>query len=161
MTLNRSVLLGLALSCLPLSAAIGQWPSQISEGARIRVQLPEQQYQSDARRGHLLRGRVVRLGTDTLYLAVTDSLGPLAIQRSLIERVDISRGVPSRGSSALGRGLFSAASWALIGLVYGSIDDDVEAGDAALVGGTIGFGIGAIVGAIWPQERWKRVKPSF
>ena len=109
----------------------------------------------------LYGGRVARLGTDTLYLAVTDSLGPLAIHRSLIERVDISRGVPSRGSSALGRGLFSAAGWALIGLVYGSIDDDVEAGDAALVGGTIGFGIGAIVGAIWPQERWKRVKPSF
>jgi len=30
------------------------------------------------RSGHLVRGTLVRLTADTLYLAVTDSLGPLA-----------------------------------------------------------------------------------
>jgi hypothetical protein len=43
----------------------------------------------DGRRGHLIRGQIMALTPDTLYLAVTDSLGPLAVPRRLIEHLDL------------------------------------------------------------------------
>jgi len=36
--------------------------------------------------------------------------------------------------------------------------DRVSAGTAALVGGGVGLSIGALVGALRPQERWRRVR---
>ena len=158
MTLHRSVLLAFTLSIPPLGPALAQWPSEVVQGARVRVQLPERQYQADSYHGHLLRGRVAALTADTLYLAVTDSLGPLAIPRSLVKRVDFSRGVPSRGVSAIRRGVGSGIGGALVGWLIGALDDDIDNGDAALIGGAIGFGTGALFGALLPHERWKRLK---
>src|SRR5688500_8181023 len=104
MTLNRPLLIAMAVN-LCATTALAQWPSDLVAGTRVRVEVPEQQYQADSRRGHRLRGRVTALAPDTLYLAVTDSLGPLAIPRTLVQRLDLSRGVPSRGMSALRRGI--------------------------------------------------------
>jgi hypothetical protein len=115
----------------------------------------------DGVRGHLIRGRVTALSGDTLYLAVTDSLGPLAIPRSLIQRLDVSRGVPSRGLSALQRGVLSGALGALTGLLVFGIDDEpdgIEAGEAALVYGGVSFALGSVLGAVFPHERWKRLQ---
>lgn len=157
----RPMLVVLALSGGPFVAARAQWPPDLTEGARVRVQLPEQQYQADMRRGHLLRGRVTALAPDTLYLAVTDSLGPLAIPRTLVHRIDLSRGVPSRGASALRRGLVSGAACALAGLLISGIDDEpdgIDAEEAGLIGGAVGLGTGALFGALFPRERWKRVR---
>jgi hypothetical protein len=158
MTLSRSALLALAIGLVPVSAALAQWPSELAPGARVQVQLPEHQYQSDARRGHLVRGRVAAVTADTLYLAVADSLGPLAIPRPLVQRVDLSRGVPSRGASAIRRGIGGGISGALVGWAIGALDDDIDDGDAALIGGAIGFGTGALFGALFPRERWKKLK---
>jgi len=36
-----------------------------------------------------LRGRMTALAPDTLYLAVTDSLGPLAVPRTIVEHLDV------------------------------------------------------------------------
>jgi hypothetical protein len=122
--------------------------------------VPELQYQEGGgRRGHLIRGRVSSLATDTLYVAVTDSVGPLAIPQTLIQRLDLSRGVPSRGEGALRSGLISGVAWALsFALAAGISDnDDVNAGEAALIGGGVGLSIGAVFGAAYPRERWKRV----
>ncbi len=33
-----------------------------------------------------------------------------------------------------------------------------DTGEAALIGGGIGFGTGAIFGAIFPRERWKSAR---
>jgi hypothetical protein len=137
-----------------------QWPAEIVPGARVQARLPEMQYQKGNQRGHLLRGRVSGLSPDTLYLAITDSVGPLAIPRNLIQRLDYSRGVPSRLSSALIRGLVSGAvlagTFALVNELWE--DSGTSTGDAALIGAAVGFGTGAIVGAIFPIERWKSVK---
>ena len=137
-----------------------QWPAEIVPGARVRARLPEMQYQQGNQRGHLLRGRVSRLSADTLYLAITDSVGPLAVPRHLIQRLDYSRGVPSRLSSALTRGLVSGAVLAGTLALFNELWEDpgTSTGDAALIGAAIGFGTGAIVGAIFPIERWKSVK---
>jgi hypothetical protein len=157
----RCARLSLLLSHLPIAGASAQWPPEIVPGTRVQAQLPETQFQPAARRGHLLRGRVAGLAPDTLYLAVTDSVGPLAIPRNLIERLEYSRGVPSRTSSALLRGLQAGAAMALVLVLWNELDegpDRTSTGTAALVGGGVGFATGALLGALRPQERWRRVR---
>jgi hypothetical protein len=154
--------MGIGLMMLMVCAAdlAAQWPSEVTPGTRIRIRLPETQYQMDGPRGHLLRGRVAALSGDTVYLAVTDSVGSLAIPRAMIQRLDVSRGAPSRGVSALQRGAITAVGGALWGLLAGSLDEsnDVDTEDAMLVGGGIGLAVGGVLGAIFPRERWKRVR---
>jgi hypothetical protein len=138
-----------------------QWPPSVTSGARVQVRLPEVQYQVGSRRGHLIRGRVTSLTSDTLYVAVTDSLGPLPIPRRMIERLELSRGVPSRFASAARRGLIAAAGFALLSIAINEIDDEpdqVDTGTAALIGGSVGLVVGGALGAIYPNERWKRVR---
>jgi hypothetical protein len=157
----RSLTLVLALGVGPIGALGAQWPVEIAPGVRVRARLPEAQYQADDRRGHLLRGRVTALTPDTLYLAVTDSLGPLAVPRHLIERLDYSRGVPSRAVSGLTRGLLLGAAFALSMVLLNETDEGsgrVSAGTAALVGAGFGFTTGAFYGALYPRERWKSVR---
>lgn len=156
----RTLILILLLNLGLVTSLSAQWPPEITAGTRVQVRLPEKQYQFAGLRGHLLRGRVRALTSDTLYLAVTDSVGPIAIPRSLIEQLKLSRGVPSRGASALKRGLISGAGWALLLGAWAELDDDpggLDTGEAALLGGGIGLASGAIFGAIWPRERWKKL----
>jgi hypothetical protein len=143
---------------LPLA---GQWPAGVTSGARVQVRLPEVQYQIAGPRGHLIRGRVTGLARDTLYLSVTDSVGPLAIPRRLIDRLQLSRGVPSRWGSAMRGGLIAAAITSLVSVGLNELDDDPggpSAGTAALVGAGIGLATGGVTGALFPTERWKRVQ---
>jgi hypothetical protein len=138
-----------------------QWPASITPGTRVRVLLPEAQYQAASRRGHLLRGRVTALAPDTLYLAVTDSLGPLAVPRALVDHLDLSRGVPSRATSALRRGLLAGAGTALLLVLVNEMDDASDrtsTGKAALVGAGVGVSFGALTGALYPRERWASVR---
>lgn len=155
---KKALLLFLSVSfCWP-SAAESQWPSEVSPGARVRVRLPEREHQAGDRRGLLLRGRVTTLNADTLYLAITDSIGPVAIPRGLIDEMGVSRGVPSRGHSALRRGLISGALWSLLFAGMALPDDETDVGTAALVGAGIGVTLGGIIGALRPQERWKSLR---
>jgi len=138
-----------------------QWPPEMTAGARVQVRLPEVQYQSGGRRGHLIRGRVTALAPDTLYLAITDSLAPFPVPRRLIQRLEYSRGVPSRLESGARRGLITGAAYALLLALWNESDDDPDGtstGTAALVGGGVGLVLGGVVGAIFPIERWKRVR---
>jgi hypothetical protein len=138
-----------------------QWPSAVISGARVQVRLPEVQYQYGGRRGHMVRGRVTSLTSDTLYLAVTDSLGPLPIPRHMIERLESSRGVPSRLASAARRGLLAGAAFSLFSIVLNEVGDEsdhVDTGTAALIGGGVGLALGGTLGAIYPTERWKHVR---
>jgi hypothetical protein len=138
-----------------------QWPPSVTAGARVQVRLPEVQYQLGGTRGHLIRGRVTALTPDTLYLAITDSLAPIPVPRRLIERLQYSRGVPSRLESGLRRGLITGAAYALVLAAWNELDNDPggsSTGTAALVGGGLGLVTGGIFGAIFPIERWKRVR---
>jgi hypothetical protein len=160
MKMKPLTLIGL-LAALGFGDSTAQWPANVAPGARVRVRLPEVQYQEAIPRGHLLRGRVSALAPDTLYLAITDSVGPLAIPRPLIQRLDLSRGVPSRGANALRQGVISGALWALAFAVFSETDNGRhDTGDAALLGGGVGFVTGAIMGALFPRERWKKVRTS-
>ena len=157
----RSIAIIVLLVLNSVAALAGQWPSAITVGARVQARLPELQYQFDGRRGLLIRGRVTALTLDTLYLAVTDSLGPLAVPRRLIQHLDYSRGVPSRSASAARRGLLAGAGAALLFALLNDAEEEpgrMNAGSAALLGAGVGLTTGAVLGALFPHERWKRVR---
>jgi hypothetical protein len=144
-----------------VAALAGQWPSAITVGARVQARLPEVQYQFDGRRGLLIRGHVTALTPDTMYLTVTDSLGPLAVPRRLIQHLDHSRGVPSRSASAARRGVLAGAGAALLFALLNEMEEEpgrMSTGSAALVGAGAGLTMGAVLGALYPHERWKRVR---
>lgn len=155
----RLVVLAMLL-CSSAPALRAQWPAPLAPGTRVRARVPEQQLQAGARRGMLLRGRIAALGPDTLYLAVGDSLGPLPIPRTLIERLDYSRGVPSRGSSAVRQGMLTAVGMALLSVLINegqNADDQASTGTAVLVGAGFGLTLGGVLGALYPRERWAGV----
>jgi len=155
----RSALSILAVSCLSFSAGSAQQLSPLRPGSRVQVLLPEKEFQSWAPRGHFLRGRLESLGTDTLYLRVTDSLSALAVPHSWIRRLYVSRGVPTRLGNGLRLGLIwgalSAVSTVLLAELSNS--DGKSTGEALAVGGGIGLGSGFLFGTLYPTERWKRV----
>jgi hypothetical protein len=158
---------------LPFALAVGlassqslgaQLPPEIVSGARVRVVLPDSLRQASApTRDQWIRGRVARLTADTLFLGLGGVEAPIAIRHAAIKRIDRSLGVPSRGESAL-RG---AVGWALFGALFGlatgwpEFDEGVNernAGDRAALGAAWGAGVGFVLGALFPSERWRRVR---
>lgn len=143
----------------PLAA---QFPTDVAVGTRLRVALPDSLPRVWPRE-QWVRGEVAALAVDTLYLRVPGTESPLAIRRAAIKRLDRSLGVPTRAESAL-RG---AVGWALLGALFGMSTGwpdwdgglhDRSLGDRAALGATSGAVIGFVVGALFPSERWRRVR---
>lgn len=141
--------------------AVAQFPADVQPGARVRVWIPETNRQQEGpNRKQLLRGTVESVD-GTLQLRVPGTAGSLAISRASVRRLDVSRGV-SRGASMFERAVAGAIGGAItFGL---SNHPDNATGPsyrtdwrAAGVGAAWGAGIGAVVGLIWPYERWRRV----
>ncbi len=153
--------LAFALASRSLAA---QFPPAVAVGTRLRVVLPDSLRQAwGPPREQWVRGRVAALTTDTLYLELQGVAAPVPIQRASIKRIDRSLGVPSRPESAV-RGAVGAALWgAVLGLATGWPDWDDgrlerDAGDRAALGAATGAAIGFVLGAIFPSERWRRVR---
>src|SRR3954469_15041507 len=145
----RSFILVVVWISVALQSAGAQWPAHVTPGARVQVRLPEIQYQFDWVRGQPIRGRVASLASATLYIAVRDSLGPLAVPRRLIQRLEYSKGVPSRVASATKRGLLSAAGFALLAAAIHEASDgphEHSTEEVALVWGGVGLVTGAVLG---------------
>ena len=144
------------------TTAAAQFPAEVTAGTRVRLLLPDSVRQAPLQpRRQVLLGSVVRIGADTLYVAVPGTTGALAVPKDSLEGLSVSLGVPSRTESALRRGVEWAVGGALAFLVAHQTADDKEfgsAGEAAAIGAGVGFGIGAIVGAISPSERWRRIR---
>jgi hypothetical protein len=139
-----------------------QFPSDVAVGSRVRVVLRDSLRQQWGPSTQWLRGDVAVLSRDTLYLRMPGTEAPVPIRHASIRRLDRSLGLPSRPESAL-RGAFAGAVWGAIylSLIHyanersGRSDafwDDVGEGAA------IGSGIGFVIGAIFPTERWRRVR---
>jgi len=158
--MRAKLIISFLLAGLPIAEAAAQWPAEIAPSTRVQVRLPEAEFQAGAPRGLRVRGRVTRLSADTLYLAVTDSVGSLAIPRSLIQQLHYSRGVPSRPLSALTHGVRVGIGLALTVALLNELDDDSDLsfGEAALLGGGVGLAVGGVIGALRPDERWHRVR---
>jgi len=155
--------LGIVISFLLAAPALAdaQFPAELQPGMRVRVWIPEttRQEQGPDRR-QLLRGTVESVD-GTLRLRVPGTVGPLAIPRASVRRLDVSRGV-SRGASMLERAVGGAIGGAI---AFALLNDPRRSGGphyrtdwrAAGVGAAWGGGIGAVVGLAFPHERWRRV----
>jgi hypothetical protein len=150
--------LAFALVGRPLAA---QFPPDVAVGTRVRVALPDSLRQTWGPREQWLRGEVTTLAADTLYMRLPGTAAPVPIRRAAIKRIDRSLGVPSRAESAL-RGAVTWAVW--FGLNWAMIrnaSDDPSwdrFGDELAEGAAIGASVGFVLGAIFPTERWRRVR---
>jgi hypothetical protein len=156
--------LTIALTVLPFipSLALAQFPDRVQSGARVRVWVPDAYPQDQGPwRRQQLRGTVAELSGDTLRLSVPGTDGTLAVPRASIRRLDVSKGKPSRAATAFER----AVTFALVGAVTFGIDHELTGPNdsgvdwrEARLGAAWGAGIGAVVGFVWPTERWRRVR---
>jgi hypothetical protein len=141
--------------------AVAQFPAEVQPGTRVRVWIPEANRQEQGpNRRQQLRGTVESVD-GTLRLRIPGTENSLAIPRASVRRLDVSRGV-SRGASMIER----AVGGALSGAITIAVLNDPQRSDwpnyrtdwrAAGVGAAWGAGVGAVVGMIWPYERWHRV----
>ena len=112
-------------------------------------------------RQQIVIGTVTALGGETLSLEVPFTTGTIEVPRSSVRQLSVSLGVPSRAESALRHGIEFAATLALSFYILHEVDDQSSfdsGGDAALMGAGIGLGVGALLGAISPSERWRRLR---
>jgi hypothetical protein len=144
------------------SAGAAQFPSDVRPGTRVRVWIPEAARQAEGpNKRQLLRGEVDAVSGETLRLRIPGSSGAIAIPRTTIRRLDVSRGV-SRAASMAERAVGVAIASAI---TFGIMNDpDNSSGpnfrtdwEAAGVGAAVGAGFGAVIGLIWPHERWRKV----
>jgi hypothetical protein len=153
------IILGFLLAVPRL--AIAQFPAEVQPGTRVRVWIPETNRQQEGPyRRQLLRGTVESVDGG-LRLRIPGATGSLAIPRASVRRLDVSRGV-SRGASMVERAVGGALGGAV---AYAVLNDPRRRGGphyrtdwrAAGVGAAWGGGVGAVVGFVWPSERWRRV----
>lgn len=156
----RRVIPAFALLLLTASAAAAQFPSGVVPGVRVRVAVPDTARQSPlVPRQQLLFGTVVRATADSLHLALPGLGGVVAVPHGQLRALSVSRGVPSRGQSAVREGV----RWAVLGALVFAVSDTRDAAvgrnarERAAYGAGFGLGVGAIVGAVWPSERWRRL----
>jgi hypothetical protein len=154
----------LVLLLLPFSGAGAQQVPEIAEGDRVRVQLEGRPLQEEGWAApQQLRGTLLAQHADSLVLQIHPGTTPITVALGSVRRLEISRGVPTRAQSALREG----AMYALMGAIYFPVAESLASerqfgstGEAALVGAALGAAGGALLGAIFPRERWSRVRRS-
>jgi hypothetical protein len=158
--MRHLILAGLLLAAPRVADA--QFPNDVQPGTRVRVWVPETVRQEQAPdRRQLLRGTVESVDGATLRLRVPGTAGALAIPRTSVRRLDVSRGV-SRGASMFERAVGGAIGGAV---TFALLNDPHRAGGphyrtdwrAAGVGAAWGAGIAGAVGFVFPYERWRRI----
>ena len=151
------------VGCFLLPSVAGaQFPDDVRAGTRVRVWIPEAARQAEGpNKRQLLRGEVEAVNAETLRLRIPGSTGTIAIPRTAVRRLDVSRGV-SRGASmverAVGVAIGTAITFALLNDPGRSSGPNYRTDwQAAGVGAAWGAGVGAVIGLIWPYERWRKV----
>ncbi|HEU4994157.1 MAG TPA: hypothetical protein VFT29_05030 [Gemmatimonadaceae bacterium] len=162
MTRSRFIVTFLVVSaCVPLLDAAAQ---QLAPGDRVRITIRERQAQDEApaTRRLILRGDLVRLEGDTLFLRPAGTVGELGVARSAAVTIHRSRGVRSRAESAVRSGV----GFAILGALFAGVNYQephrtygvAHRGDAFALGAGIGAAFGIVYGAILPTERWQRIR---
>ena len=160
----RHVVAATIILALGAPSAGAQFRTQIQTGDRVRVWVPEEYMQEGDNpwRRQLLRGTLSGIDAAALRLSIPGAEGALTIPRNAIRRLDISRG-ESRAASMFER----AATFALAGAISAAIENDPGSNEwphysrdwrAAEEGAKWGAAIGAVVGFVFPTERWRRVR---
>ena len=152
----RVLLLGLSVH----ATAQSQSPQP---GERVRIHLPEAvaQPENPVVNRLAIRGTVSRWGHDTLFVHIPGTQGELAVPRAAMLGLYRSRGVPSRPASGIRRAIgFGLMAGLYTGLSYGSASKwgVNHRSDAILIGLGFGATVGFLHGALFPTERWTRVR---
>jgi hypothetical protein len=142
--------------CLGAPAqAHAQRLADVTPATRLRLQLPDSLRQAPLTpRQQFVTGQFVRATADSVYLQMAGA-APFGVARAGVP-MWVSLGV-SRGRSALRAG----AALGLLGATV--IYTDGRQGryhqnSDAMVAGAIGLGVGVILGAVSPWERWRRLR---
>jgi hypothetical protein len=130
-------------------------------GARVQVKLFERQRQEVPRfpKGLTLRGEVVAQSADTLWIRPTRLTGVLAIPKSSMRRLSVSRGEPARGQSMVTEAIKGAFTGAIQGMLIKAVLRDGWFGghsysEVAGRGAAYGSAGGAVIGLLLPVEYW-------
>ena len=153
---GKLIRLAVYSACLGAPAqAHAQRLADVAPATRLRLLLPDSLRQAPlAQRKHYVIGRFVRATADSVYLQMSGS-APFGVTRAGVP-MWVSRGA-SRGHSALGAGVTLGVVSAIT--VYtGREQGRYHQTSDAMVAGAIGLGIGAVVGALSPWERWSRLR---
>ena len=131
----------------------------LSIGERIRIDLWPAGPRRSLRRGaQPLVGRYAGHAGDTLLVVVSDETPPLRVPGGSVRAV-FRDGSPARLRSAVRNAVTGAAFAAVTtpGLVVGRRRDGERVGSAVLTNAAVAAVIGAIDGAVRPDERWRPV----
>lgn len=152
----RGMILGaIGIAAISAGALEAQVPDSLLNH-RIRVHLARQEQSIE---GHAprqaLRGILTELSDDSLTIRFHPLASPVRMAVTGIHQIDLSRGV-SRSRSAVKHALLGAAYMGGMG----AMGDHEWGGGAAenyLIWAGSGLVVGAVMGAMLPEERWKRV----
>jgi hypothetical protein len=156
--------LPIALAVILIAAApVASAGQQIAPQTRVRITLAPQRDVEGREDPQVLRGTLLSMTADSMTLQVHPAATPVTVARTAVRRIDVSRGVPSRVASAAIGGLGGAALGSLALMQDANV---TAAGDTAhgsvtkraLAGAAIGGAIGIVSGALYPHERWRRVR---
>ena len=138
-------------------------PAPVAVGARVMLTLPDPGPHRFGVRPpeRWLVGELVAITADTFAVRPHPLLEPVRVPRSILRRLHVSRGAPSRWRSAAS----GAVGGALIGVLWGHNLYAVglsgrrfeSHAQARATGAVVGATIIAISGALFPTERWRRV----
>lgn len=146
-----------------VGAQVGQRAvHMVDVGTRVRVEVvegvPQGFPQSPSAAGaQRLQGTVHAIAPETLYVNLANAVGTVAIPRVAIRRVEMSLGRPSRSVSAMQVGTAGAFLFALFMPSF-VVQPERRFGSSAratAAGAGIGFGVGTLIGALRPYERWR------
>lgn len=145
-----------SVSVAPVFSTVAQARSSVVVGDRIRVVIAQPA-------GTPLVGTVSAVTADSLLLQVEGTAAPLAIEKSTIMKIDVSKGRHGHtgkgagiglGLGVLGGGIAGAIDEAHCnGICFLNTDASVEAG--AIVFGALGAVAGALIGTFARSERWR------
>ncbi|HEX6750264.1 MAG TPA: hypothetical protein VF092_23425 [Longimicrobium sp.] len=153
----RTPIAVIALAAAAVLASIPAAAQEIAAGTRVRITLTPQRDVEGYTPPQVLRGTLVAMDATSMTLQLHPGAGPVRVQRDAVRRVDVSRGVPSRAANAA----MGAVGGAVVGaLEFWLLNDEEFDSDseAAWTGAAVGAGFGLVTGALFPRERWKRVR---
>jgi hypothetical protein len=159
----NTMVLRAAMLVVLLIAPVAAHAQAPEPGQRVRVRLIAQPRAIEgAAPRQLLRGTLVGVTTDSLLLQLHPASDVTAIARAGIDRLYVSHGVRGRLESALVHGATGAITGAIQRTLFRTIDHDhaheESTAESALIGAAFGAAIGITIGAIFPQERWQRLR---
>jgi hypothetical protein len=127
---------------------------------RVLVTLTRQPEVEGATPSQAIRGTLLAIDADSMTVQVHPGTGPLRVSRAAVRRMYVSRGVPSRTQSAAAGAVGGAVLVALSFWLQnqGEHPEFSSDRDAALTGAAVGGGLGLVTGALFPRERWHRVR---